>query len=96
MALFLFRGRQRDPDAVDASKRITDWTRAALDLPEAATVSVSEIACGEPGGGGVETVVLVMRPGHKTEAVKVKMGLGLVTEDALRTALAEMQHKVAE
>jgi hypothetical protein len=90
MALFLFRGRQRDPDAVDASKRITDWTRAILALPDAATVSVSEIACGEPGCGGVETVVLVMRPGRKTEAVKVKMGLGLVTEETLRTALAEM------
>jgi hypothetical protein len=90
MALFLFRGRKRDPDAVDASRRITDITRAILALPESATVSVSEIACGEPGCGGVETVVLVMRPGRRTEAIKIKMGMALVTDEALAAALAEM------
>jgi hypothetical protein len=88
MARFLFRGRSPDPTAQDASRRITGWARRILQLDEAATVSVSEIACGDPACGGAETVVLVMRPSRRTEAAKVKMPMALVTEQILREALA--------
>lgn len=61
--------------------------RRALDLDEAATVSVSEISCGDPACGGAETVVLVMRPGRRTEAAKVLMPMAEVNEEALLAAL---------
>ena len=41
-------------------------------------VTVSEIACGDPACGGAETVVLVMRPGRRTEATKLKKAMALV------------------
>jgi hypothetical protein len=67
------------------------WTRALLALAEDATVSVSEIACGEPACGGAETVILVMRPGRPTEAAKVNMPMAAVDEAALSEALAQLR-----
>lgn len=90
MALF-FRSKSRNPEAADASRRLGAWTREILTLPEEATVSITEIACGEPGCGGVETMVLVMRPGEKTAGAKVKMGLALVSRDDLDAALADLK-----
>jgi len=88
--MFQYRGRRADPERADASRRVAAWARAALALEDEATVTVSEIACGDPACGGAETVVLVMRPGRRTAAAKVKMPLSRVTEDVLREALAEL------
>jgi hypothetical protein len=89
VAIF-FRSKQRDPDAVDATARITAWTREILALGEDDVVSVSEIACGEPGCGGLETVILIMRKGEKTRGAKVKMGLAFITRADVEAALAEL------
>lgn len=89
MALF-FRSKSRDPHAADASRRLGLWTREILSLSEEATVSITEIACGEPGCGGVETMVLVMRPGERTAGCKVKMALALVSRDDLAKALQDL------
>lgn len=91
MARFLFRGRKTDPEAADASRRIMAWARAILALDDAATVTVSEIACGDPACGGAETVVLVMRPGRRTEAAKVKMPMAAVSEQTLADVLAPLR-----
>lgn len=88
--MFQYRGRRADPERADASRRVAAWARAALALADEATVTVSEIACGDPACGGAETVVLVMRPGRRTAAAKVKMPLSRVTEDVLREALAAL------
>jgi len=45
-----------DPDHAAAIKR---WTRELLRLPEDAVVTVSELACADPGCPLVETVVTV-------------------------------------
>jgi hypothetical protein len=90
MARFIYRGRKPDPASPDASRRLTDWTREILLLDDDDTVSVSEIACGEPACGGAETVVLVMRAGRRTAAAKVRMAMALVTEQTLREALATL------
>lgn len=74
----------------DAARALADLVRATLALEEAATVSVSEISCGDPACGGAETVVLVMRPGRRTEAAKVLMPMAQVTPEALVAALAPL------
>ncbi|MGA0531848.1 hypothetical protein [Hansschlegelia sp. KR7-227] len=86
MALF-FRARE-DPARADASRRVAALVRETLALSEDDAVTVSEIACGDPACGGAETVVLIMRAGRKTEAVKLMMPMATVT-DADVTALFE-------
>lgn len=87
MPLF-FRAKIKDPGRADASRRVAGFARAVLGLGEDDAVTVSEIACGDPACGGAETVVLVMRPGRKTEAFKLMMPMANATEADVRAALA--------
>lgn len=87
MAL-LFRSRSDDPERADSSRRVAALARAALSLGEDDAVTVSEIACGDPACGGAETVVLIMRAGRRTEAVKFLKPMAQVTEDDVRGKLA--------
>jgi hypothetical protein len=82
MALF-FRARE-DPARADASRRVAALVRETLALSEDDAVTVSEIACGDPACGGAETVVLIMRAGRKTEAVKLMMPMATVTDADVR------------
>jgi hypothetical protein len=50
---------------------------------------VSEIACGDPGCGGAETVILVLRAGRRTEAIKVKKALRLADDAEIIAALRD-------
>lgn len=86
MAL-LFRRNREDPERADASRRLSALVRDILALGEDDAVTVSEIACGDPACGGAETVVLVMRVGRKTEAVKLMMPMASVAEEDLRREL---------
>ncbi|MEP9353114.1 hypothetical protein ABLE93_05885 [Xanthobacter sp. KR7-65] len=87
----LFMRRRGEADATrDAARVLADLVRDTLALDEAATVSVSEISCGDPACGGAETVVLVMRPGRRTEAAKVLMPMAQVTPQALIAALGPL------
>jgi hypothetical protein len=88
MARFFFNRRGGDPDTADASRRLSLLVREVLALGEDDGVTVSEIACSHPECGDAETVVLIMRLGRRTEAVKVLKAMRLVTEDDLRRALA--------
>lgn len=85
--LFMRPGQTASTERRDATRALAEMTRRLLDLEEEATVSVSEIACGDPACGGAETVVLVMRPGKPTQAAKVLMPVARVTEDDLLAAL---------
>ncbi|MFK8251598.1 hypothetical protein [Ancylobacter terrae] len=87
MARLFFR---REPRAPDAAAELADKARALLGVGAEATVSISEISCGDPACGGAETVILVMRPGRRTEAAKVLMPLAAVTEADLAAALAPL------
>ncbi|MEP9347757.1 hypothetical protein [Xanthobacter sp. KR7-225] len=87
MRLFMRRRGEEGEGGRDAARALADLARRVLALDEEATVSISEIACGDPACGGAETVVLVMRPGRRTEAAKVKCPMAQVTEEDLRTAL---------
>lgn len=69
----------------EALARIKAMTRELLALDDDATVSANEIICADPSCPGAETVVLVMRPGLRTKAYKLRMS----AEEATREALAE-------
>lgn len=87
----LFMRRRGEADAArDSARALADLVRETLALEPEATVSVSEISCGDPACGGAETVVLVMRPGRRTEAAKVFMPMAQVTPEALMAALAPL------
>ncbi|WP_343311775.1 hypothetical protein [Ancylobacter crimeensis] len=67
---------------------MAEKARVLLGLGEDSTLSISEIACGDPACGGAETVVLIMRPGRRTEAAKILKPLATVTDAELREALS--------
>lgn len=91
MALLFRRSSQgSDGDAVrgDASRRVAALVRAVLSLDEDDAVTVSEIACGDPACGGAETVILLMRAGRRTEAVKLLKPMAEVTDEDVKRELA--------
>jgi len=86
MGLFSL-GARRDPARAETIRRIAALVRAELGLGDADSVTVSEIACGDPACGGAETVILVMRRGQRTRATKVSKSLALVTDSEIVAAL---------
>ena len=88
MAL-LFRGG-KGRAAPDATRELARRVRVLLELPDEATVSVTEFACGDPACGGAETAIIVMRPGRRTEHVKLLQPVATVVDDDLQRALAAL------
>lgn len=88
MALFFRRSREDDAARADVSRHVAALVRAELGLGEDDHLTVSEIACGDPACGGAETVVLIMRAGAKTEAVKFFKPMASVTEADVRETFA--------
>jgi hypothetical protein len=61
--------------------------RQILGLGADATLSISEIQCGDVSCPGIETVILVMARGKRTEVHKIAARLRDVDEEALAGAL---------
>ena len=89
MRFGLFGRDKREAAGADASARIKQQVRELLGLPESAVIAVNEILCADPACPGTETAILVMKPGEKTRAFKVQMGLAELTPEALAAALSE-------
>ncbi len=89
MRFGLFGRDKREAAGADASARIKQQVRELLGLPESAVIAVNEILCADPACPGTETVILVMKPGEKTRAFKVQMGLAELTPEALAAVLSE-------
>lgn len=87
--VLLFRGG-KGRAAPDATRELARRVRALLELPDEATVSVTEFACGDPACGGAETAIIVMRPGRRTEFVKLLQPVAAVVDDDLQRALAAL------
>ncbi|HKH33569.1 MAG TPA: hypothetical protein VKA80_05295 [Beijerinckiaceae bacterium] len=81
------RTRSESKPEAEAIARVKAWV-AVAGLPADASLAVNEIVCTDPSCPGTETIVLVMRPGRKTEARKVSKPVEAVTEADLREALA--------
>ncbi len=80
-----FKTNRPDPDSI---ARVKGWVREALALPDDATVAVNEIACTDPACPGLETVILVMRPGAATVAFKARGSVVVQTRPVIEKALA--------
>lgn len=91
MARLFFRRGASAEAAPDAARELAAKARLILGVDEETTISISEIACGDPACGGAETVVLVMRPGRRTEAAKLMKPLSTVTERELAEALQPLR-----
>ncbi len=80
-----FKPSRPDPDSI---ARVKGWVRETLALPEDASVTVNEIACTDPACPGLETVILVMRPGAATVAYKARGSVVVQTRPIIEKALA--------
>ena len=85
--------RARSAGLAQAASRAKAVLRPALDLSEADALSVNEIACADPGCPDVETVVLVMRAGEPTRALRFRGPLDDLDAEAARI-LAEEERRL--
>jgi hypothetical protein len=91
MRFGLFGRDKREAAGSDAAAQAKRQVRELLGLPENTVIAVNEILCADPACPGTETVILVMKPGEKTKAFKVQMGLAELTPEALAQALLVAQ-----
>lgn len=91
LGFFGRNGARQGDEAKIAAKAVAERIKAdmrrLLDLPEQAAVAVNEIICADPACPGAETVILLMRPGVKTQAYKLQMSMADVTEAELIACL---------
>ena len=66
---------------------IKQWTRACLQLDDEAVITVSELACADPGCPLVETVIAVFEQG-RTRKWKLHRPKAAVTRTMIQQALA--------
>lgn len=79
---FLERRAARIAESKALRAQISEALGTRLVLQGGAFIRVAEIGCADPGCSDIETVVLLMRPGLPSEAVKLaKAMLDLATPD---------------
>ncbi len=81
------KGDGAKAEAKAMAESVKTQVRQLLGLPDTATIAVNEILCADPGCPGTETVILVMKPGEKTQAFKLQMAMTEVTREALAEIL---------
>lgn len=90
------RDRARDDERERVIAGLKARLRAALALGDDDGLTVNEIACADPGcPAGVETVVLVMRRGDRTRALKIPKTMDEVDDADIAAALTETQKGLA-
>ncbi|SDN15529.1 hypothetical protein SAMN05216360_10682 [Methylobacterium phyllostachyos] len=81
--------RTRSAERAETAARLKQALRAALDLDEADTLAVNEMACADPGCPDMETIVLVMRVGAPTRALRIRRPMEAVDAADIATLVAE-------
>ena len=81
--------RARSAGLARAAAKAKSVLRPALALTEADALSVNEIACADPGCPDRETVVLVMRVGEPTRALRFRGPLDELDAAAARRLAEE-------
>jgi hypothetical protein len=82
--------QRRPPSLSRAREAIRGWSHQALGSPEALELTISEIDCGDLACPGLETIILVMRPGEATQAVKIRKAMEAVTEIDVLEAMRDL------
>jgi len=90
--------KPRDPVAAE---RVKGWVRRSLAThgidASQASITVSEIVCNDPVCPGFETVVLMLRPNHPTEALKLSQPIDAIDERTVAAAVADwLQARAAD
>ena len=70
--------RTRSAERAEIAARLKRDLIAALGLTEADALAVNEIACTDPGCPDLETIVLVMRVGAPTRALRIRRPMDAV------------------
>ncbi|MCJ2091230.1 MULTISPECIES: hypothetical protein [unclassified Methylobacterium] len=70
--------RTRSAERAEIASRLKRDLIAALGLTEADALAVNEIACADPGCPDMETIVLVMRAGAPTRALRIRRPMDAV------------------
>jgi hypothetical protein len=81
--------RSRSAERAECAARLKQTLREALNLGETDTLALNEIACPDPDCPDMETVVLVMRAGAPTRALRVRRPLSAVEADDIAALVAE-------
>ena len=89
MAAFFFP-RKTSNHRKNAVLELKEHARRVINADDETVVSVSERDCGDPGCGGVRTIVLIMHPTRPTEAVKIDKPFEQITQADLCDALAPL------
>ena len=87
MTLFGRFFRKPDPQESAAREAIRRWAETLLGNEPPVSLTISEIDCGDPACPGLETIILVMREGEATQAVKVRKPMQDVTEADIAEAM---------
>jgi hypothetical protein len=90
------QARAKASEQVNARHQLKARVESLLDLCAGDSVSGNEIACADPGCPEIETVILLMRPGDKTRAIKIPGPMGNVSDSDLFRALNEKRIAVGE
>ena len=83
----LFFPRKTSNHRWNAVRKLKEQARTAINADDETIVTISERDCGDPGCGGVRTIVLIMHPTRPTEAVKIDKPLEQITQTDLSEAL---------
>ena len=81
--------RKKPPRDDDALARLRGWIMSELGEP-APTLTISEIECGDPACPGLETIILVMREGAATQAMRIRKPMAGISAADVQTALANL------
>lgn len=85
MALFSGPFRKKPPRDTTALARVRGWCLECLG--SAADLTISEVECADPACPGLETFILVLRPGEATQAAKIRKPLVEIMREDVEEAL---------
>ena len=83
--------RARSAERAATGARLKGLLTDAFALGPGDALSVNEIACADPGCPDMETIVLVMRAGEPTRALRIRTPMDAVTADQIAVLQAEEQ-----
>ena len=87
VSLKAWRARSAERAALASTLKAT--LSASLGLGSEDALSVNEIACADPGCPDMETIVLVMRAGEPTRALRIRTSMDAVTPEQIAALVAD-------
>ncbi|MEN3931132.1 hypothetical protein WJT86_08685 [Microvirga sp. W0021] len=83
-----FRAAKPDRETI---QKIKQWAMLHPKCTPETSLAVNEIDCNDPACPGVETIILIMAKGKKTQACKIPKAMIDVQAEDVASALAEVE-----